>query len=65
MSRDRMKKMVHLRQKMDIVAERTMRQTERREHRARKPCEWEKIRKEFEPSAERIHKNKLHEVFNE
>ena len=65
MSRDRMKKEVYLRQKMDIATERAIVQTEKREKRSRRPGEWEKMRKEFEPSAVRIHKNKLHEVFNE
>ena len=63
MPRDRMKKEVYLRQKVDIATERAIRQTEKREKRERKPGEWEVMRKEFVPSAERIHKTKLHEVF--
>ena len=55
-----MSKEAHLRKKVDIATERAIIQTEKRERRA---GEWEAMRREFVPSAERIHKNKLHEVF--
>ena len=61
----REKKEKRLRRNVDVATERTIRQREKRERRERKPGEWEKVRLEFVESAERIDKNKLHEVFNE
>jgi len=63
MSRDAKEK--RLRQNIEVAVEREMRQIEKLEHRTRKPGEVEQKRKKWEESANRIHKNKLHEVWNE
>lgn len=61
---DKMNKEKKLREHVSIAAERTLRQIEKRERRERRPGELESIRKEFIPNAERLHKTKLHEVWN-
>lgn len=62
---DRTNKSKVLRRNVEIAAEREMRQIEKREHRERKPGEVEALRKRnWEPSATRIHRTKLHEVWN-